>query len=248
VSEVARLAGVSIRTLHHYDEIGLVRPSARSTAGYRLYAQKDLERLQQVLFFKEFEFPLDEIQRIIGSPNFDLGAAVRMQRQLLTERAIRIKALIAAVDAAIHSIKKGTTMTNEERFEVFGDFDPLKYEDEVKEKWGNSEAYRESVKRTKHYTKDDWIKIKAEADGIFEELAKLFKRGHSAHSPEAMDLAERHRKHIARWFYPCSHSFHRGLGELYVNDSHFSAYFERYAHGLTSYARDAWVSNAERHQ
>jgi MerR family transcriptional regulator, thiopeptide resistance regulator len=97
-------------------------------------------------------------------------------------------------------------------------------------------------------TKDDWIKIKAAADGIFAELAKLFKRGHSAHSPEAMDLAERHRKHIARWFYPCSHSFHRGLGELYVNDSHFSAYFERYAKGLTSYARDACVSIAERHQ
>ncbi len=137
VSEVARLAGVSIRTLHHYDEIGLVRPSGRSAAGYRLYAQKDLEQLQQVLFFRELEFPLDEIRRIIGSPSFDVGAALRMQRQLLTERAIRIKALIAAVDAAIHSIKKGTTLTNEERFEVFGDFDPSKYEDEVRERWGS---------------------------------------------------------------------------------------------------------------
>src|SRR4051812_47201815 len=101
VSEVARLAGVSIRTLHHYDEIGLVRPSARSSAGYRLYGQKDLERLQQVLFFKELDFPLDEILRIVKSPRFDVGAALSMQRQLLTERALRIDALIAAVDAAI---------------------------------------------------------------------------------------------------------------------------------------------------
>ncbi len=139
-------------------------------------------------------------------------------------------------------------MTNEERFEVFGDFDPSKYEDEVREKWGKSEAYRESVKRAKQYTKDGWIKIRGEADGIFEELAKLLKRGRPAHSPEAMHLAERHRKHIASWFYPCSHSFHRGLGKMYVNDSRFSAYFERYAQGLTSYVRDAWISNAERHE
>jgi len=152
------------------------------------------------------------------------------------------------VDAAIHSIREGTTMTNEERFEVFGDFDPSKYEDEVREKWGKSEAYRESVKRVKQYTKDDLIKIKGEADGIFEELAKLLKRGRPAHSPEAMDLAERHRKHIGKWFYPCSRAFHRGLGEMYVNDSRFSATFERYAQGLASYVRDAWRSNAERHE
>ncbi len=113
---------------------------------------------------------------------------------------------------------------------------------------GQSEAYRESVKRAKEYTKDDWIKIKAEANGICEELAKLLKRGHPAHSPEAMDLAERHRKHIARWFYPCSHPMHRGLGEMYINDSRFSASFERYAQRLASYVRDAWRSNAERHE
>jgi len=246
VSDVARLAGVSIRTLHHYDEIGLVRPSARSPAGYRLYAQGDLERLQQVLFFRELDFPLDEIKRIVADSDFDVGAALQMQRRLLTERAIRIKALIAGVDAAIDSNRKGTTMSNEERFEVFGDFDPSKYEHEVKERWGTSDAYRESARRTKRYSREDWAKIKGEASGIIEELSKLLERGHPAGSLEAMDLAERHRKHIETWFYPCPHSMHRALGEMYASDPRFSETFERCAQGLAAYARDAWRANAER--
>ena len=248
VSDVARLAGVSIRTLHHYDEIGLLRPSERSPAGYRLYGQGDLERLQQVLFFRELEFPLDEIKRIVADPDFDVGAALLMQRRLLIERATRIKALIAAVDAAIDSNQKGTTMSNEERFEVFGDFDPSKYEQEAKEKWGASDAYRESGRRTKGYTRGDWVKIKGESDAIIEELAKLLGGGHSSSSPEGMDLAERHRRHIERWFYPCPHSMHRALGEMYVADPRFSETFERRAQGLAAYARDAWRANADRHR
>ncbi len=124
VSQVAKLAGVSVRALHHYDEIGLLRPSGRSEAGYRLYEQQDLQQLQQVLFFKELGFPLEEITRIVGDPAFDLRAALRMQRQLLTERATRVQALIQAVDSALESIEQGTVMTKEEMFEVFGDFDP----------------------------------------------------------------------------------------------------------------------------
>ena len=248
VSDVARLAGVSIRTLHHYDEIGLVRPSARSPAGYRLYAERDLERLQQVLFFRELDFPLEEIKRIVADPNFDVGAALQMQRRLLTERATRIRALIAAVDAALDSNQKGTAMSNEERFEVFGDFDPSKYEEEANERWGTSPAYRESARRTKGYTRGDWVKIKGEVDGIIEELAKLLEGGRPASSPEAMDLAERHRRHIETWFYSCPHSMHRALGEMYVADPRFSETFERHAQGLAAYARDAWRANAARHR
>jgi len=121
VSEVARLAGVSVRTLHHYDEIGLLRPSGRSQAGYRLYADKDLRKLQQVLFFKELGFPLEEIQRIVNDRAFDLKAGLRMQRELLTEKAVRIKALLQAVDAALESLERGTAMSREELFEVFGE-------------------------------------------------------------------------------------------------------------------------------
>lgn len=246
VSEVARLAGVSVRTLHHYDEIGLVRPSARSESGYRLYAAAELERLQQVLFFRELDFPLEEIQRILGDPDFDVDAALRMQRRLLGERAIRMKALIAAVDAALLSREKGTMMTSEERFEVFGSFDPEKYEAQAQERWGDSAAFQESARRTKTYKKEDWLAIKAEATAIFSELAQLAAAGQTASCRQAKDLAERHRQHIGKWFYPCSRTMHRSLGELYVNDARFANNIDRFGAGLAEYARDAWRANADR--
>src|SRR5687767_12327826 len=101
VSQVAKLSLVSVRTLHHYDEIDLLRPSGRTEAGYRLYSEGDLDRLQQILFFRELEFPLEEIGRILDDPEFDVRSALRMQRQMLSERAGRVAALIKAVDAAI---------------------------------------------------------------------------------------------------------------------------------------------------
>jgi MerR family transcriptional regulator, thiopeptide resistance regulator len=246
VSQVARLAGVSVRTLHHYDEIGLLRPSGRSEAGYRLYESVDLQRLQQVLFFKELGFPLEEITRIVGDPGFDLRAALLMQRQLLTERADRVHALLRAVDAALESLEKGTTMTKEEMFEVFGDFDPSKYEDEAQQRWGNTDAYKESARRTARYTKQDWVKIKAEGEEIQQALAAHLDAGRAPTEPAVMEVAERHRSYISRWFYPCSHEIHRGLGELYVNDPRFTANIDRLRPGLAQFTRDAFRANAER--
>lgn len=246
VSQVARLAGISVRTLHHYDEIGLLRPSGRSEAGYRLYEQSDLQRLQQVLFFKELGFPLEEITRILGDPAFDLRAALLMQRQLLTERATRVQALIGAVDAALDSLEKGTVMTKEEMFEVFGDFDPTRYEQETHERWGNTDAYKESARRTARYTKKDWEQLKAEGDALQHELAAQLDAGRPPTDPAVMALAERHRDYISRWFYPCSHELHRGLGELYVNDPRFTANIDRVRPGLAAFTRDAFRANAER--
>ncbi len=246
VSQVARLARVSVRALHHYDEIGLLRPSGRSEAGYRLYEEADLQRLQQVLFFKELGFPLEEITRIVSDPGFDLRAALLMQRQMLTERATRVQALIGAVDAALESLEKGTVMTKEEMFEVFGDFDPAKYEEEARERWGNTEAYRESARRTARYTKKDWERIKAEGDELQRELAAMLEAGRAPTEPEVMAVAERHRGYIERWFYPCTPELHRGLGELYVSDSRFTENIDRVRPGLAQYTRDAFRANAER--
>ncbi|HZH78143.1 MAG TPA: MerR family transcriptional regulator [Archangium sp.] len=246
VSEVARLAGVSVRTLHHYDEIGLLRPSERSQAGYRLYADKDLRKLQQVLFFKELGFPLEEIQRIVNDRAFDLKAGLLMQRKLLTEKSVRLKALIQAVDAALESLERGTAMSKEEMFEVFGDFDPSKYEDEVQQRWGDTDAYRESKKRTARYQKQDWQKIKAEGDAITQKLAALLGAGVKASDARAMDVAEEHRLYISRWFYPCPPEMHRGLGEMYVADSRFTENLDKVKPGLAKYWRDANVANADR--
>jgi len=246
VSQVARLAGVSIRALHHYDEIGLLRPSTRTGAGYRLYGDVELQRLQQVLFFKELGFPLEEIAKIMRDPEFDLQAALLMQRQLLEEKAARIRALIAAVDAALESVERGTTMTKEEMFEVFGDFDPAKHEDEVKQRWGDSSAYQESARKTARYGKKEWQQIKAEAEAISQELAQAMSAGVRPTDPRAMDLAERHRQHIDRWFYACGHPMHRGLGDLYVADERFAQNYERVAPGLAAYFREAIHANADR--
>lgn len=246
VKDVARLTHVSVRTLHHYDEIGLCRPSGRSQAGYRLYSAKDLERLQQVLFFRELDFPLDEIRRILSDPAFDVTVALRMQWQLLTDRAAHIRSLIAAVEAALAAQEEGKTMSTEERFAVFGDFDPKAHEHEVRERWGTTDAYRESMARSKKYQAKDWEQIKAEGHAIFLALAALAQAQTPASSPQACDVAEQHRQHIERWFYTCPPSMHQGLGELYVHDSRFTANIDRYHPGLSAYARDAFAANAQR--
>ena len=246
IREVARLAGISVRTLHHYDEIGLVRPSTRSAAGYRLYESADLDRLQQVLFFRELDFPLEEIERILNDPKFDVAAALRMQRHLLSERADRTAALIRAVDTALRTLEGGKTMTDEDRFAGLGDFDPGKYETEAQDRWGQTDAYRESARRTARYTPRDWAQIKAEGDEIFRALATLAAADQPAIGPAAMAVAERHRQHIEQWFYACPPSLHRGLGELYVQDERFAANIDRYHPGLSAYAREAWQANARR--
>ena len=246
VSQVARLAGVSVRTLHHYDELGLLCPSGRSEAGYRLYEQDDLQRLQQVLFFKELGFPLEQIARILKDPAFDLRAALLMQRELLGERATRLQALIRAVDAALEAHEKGTVMTKEEMFEVFGDYDPAQHEEEVRQRWGQSEAYRESSRRTARYGKKDWERIKAEGEQLQRDLAAQLEAGRAPTDPGVMDLAERHRQYISRWFYPCSYEIHRGLGELYVSDSRFTENIDRVLPGLARFTCEAFRANAER--
>lgn len=246
VGQVARLAGVSVRTLHHYDELGLLCPSQRSDGGYRLYGDEELQRLQQILFFKELAFPLEEIARLMKDPAFDLHAALLLQRQLLEEKAVRIKALLGAVDAALNSVERGTAMTNEERFEVFGDFDPAKYEEEAKQRWGNTPAYQESKRKTARYGKKEWQQIKAEAQALNEAFLGARAAGVKPTDAKAMALAEQHRQHISKWFYTCGYDIHRGLAEMYVADSRFTENIDKAGPGLAAYMREAILANAAR--
>jgi DNA-binding transcriptional MerR regulator len=252
VSQLARLSGVSVRALHHYDEIGLLRPSGRSPAGYRLYDDADLSRLQQILFFRELEFPLPEIQRILGDPQFDLRAALQMQRQMLTERTVRTRALIATVDAALSRLDKGEAVMSDEdqskqdMFTAWREFKSEDYEQEAEQRWGNTDAFKESRRRTSGYTRQDWERLGQESEQIYRAAAALMEAGTPATSPAAMDVAERHRAHIARWFYPCPPAMHQGLGELYVNDPRFTANIDRLRPGLSRYLCDAFRANAQR--
>lgn len=246
VGAVARLAKVSVRTLHHYDRIGVLRPSARSTAGYRRYDTADLERLQLILFYRELGFGLADIGRIVRDPAFDRRTALAAQRELLAAKARQARDMLDAIDAALAALEKGTPMDREEMFEVFGDFDPTQYEAEVQRRWGEADAYRESARRTARYGKDDWKRMAAEGAHIEPGLAALLEAGTPADSEQAMALAEEHRLQIDRWFYPCSHQMHAGLAEMYVSDERFRQRYEAVRPGLAQYLHDAIKANAAR--
>ncbi|WP_431896853.1 MerR family transcriptional regulator [Nonomuraea sp. bgisy101] len=246
VGQVARLAGVTVRTLHHYDELGLLSPSERSGAGYRRYAEADLERLQQVLFYRELGFGLEEIAAILDDPASDEMTHLRRQHELLTLRIGRLRDMVAAVEIAMEARSRNIALTPEERFEVFGDFRPEEHEAEAERRWGGGEEYAESRRRVAAYTKADWLQLQAEGAGIVADLVAAMKAGLPADAEQVMDLAERHRGYISRWFYPCTPAIHRGLGQLYVSDPRFTATFEAMAPGLAAYLCAAVEANAAR--
>jgi len=246
VGEVAQLAGVTVRTLHHYDQIGLLSPSGRTGSGYRRYAEQDLERLQQILTYRRLGFPLEEITTMLASPSASPLGHLKRQHALLLERLERLRRMVEAIEYMMEAYQMGVQLTPEERFEVFGDFDPDEYAAEAEQRWGGTEAHRESRRRTASYTKDDWLRIKADGDELYRRLAEAMTAGVPAGSSQAMELAEQHRDQISRWFYDCSYEIHRGLGELYVTDHRFTASIDRYGSGLAAYLRVAILANTAR--
>jgi DNA-binding transcriptional MerR regulator len=246
VGEVAALAGVTVRTLHHYDRIGLLSPSGRTSAGYRQYAPADLDRLHRVLVYRELGFPLEEVATLLDDPSADPAAHLRRQHALLRDRLERAQAMVAAVEKEMEAQQMGISLTPEERFELFGEGYSEDYEREAEERWGDTEAWSQSQRRTSAYTKTDWIRIKEEAADVERRLAEALRSGVPADSPQAMDIAEEHRQHITRWFYDCPPQMHAGLGRMYVEDERFTAHYEEIAPGLAQYVSTAVQANAAR--
>lgn len=246
VGLLAELAGVTVRTLHHYDEIGLVVPSGRTGAGYRTYSSAEVERLQEVLFYRELGFSLDVIREMVSGPGHDRAAALQQQRDLLERKAAHLSRMIAAVDRAIVAHRNGVRMSNEEMLEVFADFDPAEYEDEAKERWGQTDAYQQSAQRTAGYGKAEWQTIKEESEGIYRSFVKLMAAGIAAGDRRAMDVAEQHRAHISRWFYECPLEIHAGLGQMYQADVRFRENIDKHGDGLAEYMAAAIAANASR--
>jgi DNA-binding transcriptional MerR regulator len=246
VGEVARLAHVTVRALHHYDRVGLLRPSGRSEAGHRLYAEQDLERLQTVLLYRELGFGLGEIRDLLAEPGFDRREALRAQRAQLARRCGRLEAMLTLIDTTLAAMDEGVRMERDDMFEVFGDFDPGEHEAEAEARWGGTEAYAESARRTRGYTGDDWLRFRAESEAVNEGVARLMDEGVAPDDPRAMDAAERHRLLIDAWFYPCPLGMHEQLGRMYVEDARFSATYEKIRPGMAHYLRDAIAANAAR--
>ncbi len=248
VGRVADLANVTVRTLHHYDEIGLVRPTRRTSAGYRVYAEADIVRLQQVLLYRRVGFGLDEIAELIDDPAVDAVGHLRRQRTLLLDRGTEIEAMVAAIDKQLEARTMGMQLTPAEQLEIFGtDKVGGEWADEARERWGETEAYQESQRRAADYTKEDWARLKDEADQGLRAFADALRAGSPATGPEAMALAEEHRQYIGRWFYDCGYDVHRRLAEMYIADERFAAMYDAVQPGLARYVHDAIIANAQAH-
>lgn len=246
VGQVAELAGVTIRTLHHYEHIGLLLPTDRSPAGYRIYTEADIDRLSRVLYYRELGFPLDDIATMLDDGGTPAYQHLERQHELLTGRLRRLQAMVAAIEREMEATMSGYNLTPEEKLEVFGDFDPDQYEDEARERWGQTDAWKQSKERARSYTKDDWKRIRSEADELGQQFVDLMRAGTPATSYEAMELAEEHRRQITRWHYDCSYEIHRGLGEMFVADQRFTENIDKTAPGLAAYMSEAIIANADR--
>ncbi|GGQ57729.1 MerR family transcriptional regulator [Streptomyces althioticus] len=251
VGQVAAFAGVTVRTLHHYDKAGLLSPSDRSRAGYRLYGEADLVRLQQILFYRELGFSLDEIASLLENPQ--ANALERLQDRLrrLNEEIARLRRLAEVAERAIEVQRTGVPLTPEERFEVFGDvaFD-LSYATEAELKWAHSDGQREAMARADAHTKEDWRRLMGEAAAWRAELLAAFDEGEPSCGGRAMDLAEEHRLHIARWFTSCPPDMHRRIADDFVADPRAFALVvppSQQRPGLAAYLRKAVHANAARH-
>ncbi|MBA2247463.1 MAG: MerR family transcriptional regulator, partial [Chloroflexia bacterium] len=201
IGEVARLAGVTVRTLHHYGEIGLLAPSGRTSAGYRQYSAADLDRLSRILFYRELGFPIDRIAALLEDPAADPVDHLRRQRELLTERLRRTAAMLAAVNKELEAQMTGITLTSEEKLEIFGASYGASYkeewETEAEERWGDTDARKQSRARSAAFTKDDWVRYGAETDALHAKLVAGFGAGYGPESAEAMALVEAHRQWVS---------------------------------------------------
>ena len=246
VGEVAALAGVTVRTLHHYDRIGLLSPSGRTAAGYRQYAPADLDRLHAVLLYRALGFSLEEVATLLDDPSADPAEHLRRQHRLLLDRLDRTSAMVAAVEKELEARTMGISLSPEERFEAFGEHDPAQYDAEVEERWGDTDAYAQSQRRTAAYSKEDWLRIRAEAEDLEVRFAAALADGVPAESGPAMDLAEEHRQQITGTYYDCPPELHAALGRMYLEDERFAAHYDGRAPGLARYVSTAVQANARR--
>ncbi len=240
VKQMAEMSGVSVRTLHHYDEIGLLSPAGRSAAGYRKYSEEDVEKLQQILFFKELGFELGEIAKITGSPDFDRRSALADHKMVLLKKMDRIKAIIKTIDKTMESLERGNKMNKKEMFGAFDEKTIEEYRKEARARYGEKAV--ECERRTAKYAKDDWRAIQDEYAVIYRVIGDMMLKGADPASAAVQEQIGRHYSIINEKFYSCTPEIFRGLGELYVSDARFTAFYENIEKGLAEYMRRAMAA------
>lgn len=243
INKIAQIAGVTLRTLRYYDKIGLLTPSSRTEVGYRLYSDEDIEHLQQILFFRELDFPLSKIKEILNNPDFERKKALEMQVEFLEKRAERYLKLSQLAKDTLYNLEGGIRMENKDMFKGF-DYDKMveeqkQYEDEVKQRWGNTDAYKISKERTAKYTKEDWERINEIQMKNLRELCELYNAKVPYADARVQAVVEKAFQFIHDNFYPCTLEMLSGLGNMYIADPRFTAYYEKFAAGLADYYNEA---------
>lgn len=236
VQQLSKIAGVSVRTLHHYDRIGLLKPAERSEKNYRFYGKPELLRLQQILFYKELDFSLKEIAKILNDPDFDFLKALEFHQVELLRRADRMQQLLVTVDKTIHSLKsKKNMMTDKELYEGFSKEEIDSMRKEVKKHWGAKELLDEE-ERIQKLGKEGWDDHKTKGEEINNLLAELMDFHPS--EKQVQQTVAMHFKHL-NFYYRVSKERYEGLGKMYVDDERFKAHYDKYRDGLAVFLRDA---------
>ena len=242
VHQLANMAGISVRTLHHYDHIGLLKPPARTAAGYRLYRTEDLFRLQQILLYRELDLPLEEIRRILDDPGFDPVQALAQHRRTLELQAERLAHLLHTIDRTIARLTEvDMSITDEELYEGLPKEQVDRWKREVDERY-DPQIVAESNRRVRAMSKEQWTAVKAEGDAISRRMAELM--GRPANDPEVQATVARQHAWIEN-FYPCSAEMFKGLGQHYAEHPEFRANYDKYRPGLADFMREAMAYYAD---
>ena len=235
INEFAKLTGVSVRTLHYYDEIGLLKPAfVDEQNGYRFYDENSLLRMQEILFYRELDFELKSISEILSSPNYDKQKALAEQRKLLILKKERLERIIDALDGA----EKGkVTMTafDNSNYETAR----KQYETEAKKRWGATDAYKEHAEKTANYTADKWQEVNDGFNTVFAKFAECKKNGNSADYDEAQTLVKELQDYITENYYTCTNEILAGLGLMYVADERFKTNIDKNGDGTAEFISEA---------
>jgi len=246
VKKLAQIAGISVRTLHYYDEIGLLKPSFIKENGYRYYAEKELLLLQQILFFRELEFPLEQIISIMKSPSFDRLNALEDQKILLEAKKKRLAGLVATIEKTIRSEKGGENMSASDMYGNFTKDELDKLQEEARQRWGHTDAWKQSQERTKHWKKEDYDRIAKEGETWTKKMAEMMRSGLKPEDREIQEMIDQHYNGL-KTFYEPNYEMYKGLGDMYVSDPRFTAFYERFGEGLAVFMRDAMTIYADGH-
>lgn len=241
IQKLARLSGVSTRTLRYYDEIDLLRPGRINSSGYRIYGQAQVNTLQQILFYRELGVSLHDIGKVLGVPDFDAKKALKSHHERLLERRAQLDVLIANVENTMLYAKGETEMSDKEKFDGFKqkliDDNEQKYGTEIREKYGK-ESVERSNQKIKNMSQQDQEQITALNDKLMETLLEAFKTGNPA-GELAQQAAGLHRQWLTFYWDRYSKEAHAGIAQMYVDDPRFTAYYDENQPGLAEFLRDA---------